>query len=272
MADSDTIQVRIPDDETGGKDSSRELQEAKASAAQAIAAADAATRERDYWLAAKVRREQLDEARMTVRSEAGAAEAEYRQALESGNADLAAQATRRMTTATAVELELEKQRQQIISAASQPVQPADPVERYVRGRPAQTQQWLREHREYVTDPAKNRELQKAHFHAIGSNLTPDSDAYLRHVEKRIGLNGKATSRPDFNPGDVSTHFSKDGNSIQLTAGEAARARDGSIVWGRHDLAAGRIKDPNLVGRPIGAVEAAKRKLAMYREGRYNRLD
>src|SRR5581483_347220 len=79
----------------------------------------------------------------------------------------------------------------------------DPVERYIEGRTEPTARWLREHRDWITDPKKNAKLTAAHFNALGEGLQPDTSEYFEHVETFIGLkkaaeektNGSAKSAP-----------------------------------------------------------------------------
>lgn len=73
-------------------------------------------------------------------------------------------------------------------------QPTDPVERYAANAKAQgaplapeAERWLRAHPEYVSDPQKFERLGKAHSHAIGEDITPNSAEYFQHLEKRLGL-------------------------------------------------------------------------------------
>ena len=90
--------------------------------------------EAQYWKQVRDARVQTDHALMTVESANRAATSEYREALETGNAEQATNAAQRMAEAAAARQQLNQVREQIIQTASQPSQPADPVERYVAGR------------------------------------------------------------------------------------------------------------------------------------------
>jgi hypothetical protein len=128
---------------------------------------------------------------------------------------------------------------------------SDAFENYLSQFTVPTQNWIRQHREWVSNPAKNAKLVEAHFNAKDEHgLEPDSDAYFEHVERRVGI------RKD--------------EVVKLTKREAEHADDGTHTWGRHDLAAGRIKDASLIGKPIGSQEFARRKLVMQRDGHYRR--
>jgi hypothetical protein len=157
-----------------------------------------------------------------------------------------------------------------------PTVPADPVEAACVGRTEPTARWLREHPDWVLDRQKNAKLTAAHFDAEADGVVPDTPEYFARIEKQIGLRGNGSARgsaggalrnsgvhpADFNPGDVSTHIRDGGREVFLTKGEAKAANDGTLVWNY-----GPLK-----GKPIGTQEAARRKAAMFAEGRYNRLD
>lgn len=47
--------------------------------------------------------------------------------------------------------------------------------------------WVRQHPDYITDPAKNAKLMSAHYAAMGEGLVGDSPDYIRFVEQHVGL-------------------------------------------------------------------------------------
>lgn len=242
--------------------------EPNASSAAADAARAAA--DRDYW---RTQRDlqHLANAELTVSSAAKATRAELKQAVETGDVDQLDEAVDRKVNIALSKHVLEMQRQQLHQA---PPPPADPVERYVQGRPAATQQWLREHKDWVVDPAKNAKLTRAHYGAIGEGLNPDTPDYFKEIERRIGLDRQPEGRyqrniPGFDKSNPATHVR--GNQVFLTKSEAERATDGSVVWNEADLRAGRITDRSLIGCPIQIQEYARRKKAMMADGMYNRL-
>jgi hypothetical protein len=93
----------------------------------------------------------------------------------------------------------------------------DPVEAFCEGKTEPSARWLREHRDWVTNPQKNARLTSAHFDAVAEGLTPDSSEYFEHVERAIGLDRRSANddrggrRPtfDYNPADVNTHGPND---------------------------------------------------------------
>ena len=115
----------------------------------------------------------LTKAEMEVNEAAG----EYRRGIEAGDIDTQTAAQARMA-----EIEARRVRLREHEAAlerSPLVQHADPVEALAATRTEPTAKWLREHRDWVTDPKKNAKLTSAHFDAVAEGLTPDTEFVFR---------------------------------------------------------------------------------------------
>lgn len=228
---------------------------------------------------------------------ASQAKADYKAALESGDFAAAAEAQERLADAvtdrkrlTEAKADLEARK----SSARTDEPPArtsgDPFEQHLTKFTPRTADWMRSHRDWVTDARKSAKLTGAHHMAVGDGLTPDTDEYFEHVEKTLGLrdqpaarttngNGNGQTRtqtrrggPPVAPvnGGAGGHSSgsgdnRGGNQVYLTRGEAASATDGTLVW-NYDDPNGKFKK----GQPIGIQEMAKRKLAMQRQGLYDK--
>jgi hypothetical protein len=163
------------------------------------------------------------------------------------------------------------------------------VEAFISSRTSQTQQWLRSHRDYVADQRKFSKLQAAHHDATAEGLVPDSADYFSHIESFLGMrgatNGSGKAVSDSNnvqrqassapvaPVNGSGGTSSSSSSLRVTLSkvEAAAATDGTHVWGKHDLAAGRIKNAVDIGKPIGTREFARRKHEMIKDGHYDKF-
>jgi len=220
-------------------------------------------------------------------AEADAAQADYERAFADGDAAAAARAQRRMSQAEGRISRLTEAKEDL--AATKPAprkveeQPrraapsSDPVEEYVKGRTPTTAAWIRAHPDFVTDARKNAKLTGAHFDAVGEGLTVDTPEYFAHVEKFLGLKVEAKpgaaqqqqrrpSAPTAPGADVGGRNGAP-STVKLTRSEATAATDGTIVW-NYDDPSGKNKFKK--GDPIGHSEFARRKLAMEREGRYDR--
>jgi hypothetical protein len=150
-----------------------------------------------------------------------------------------------------------------------PISSGDPLEDHFSKFTDRTAQWMREHKDWVTDPRKNAKVTGAHNFAVSEGLTPDTDEYFEFVEKMVGLrggNGGSRSStnmrregPKYDPADHRTHVTPDG--VYLTENERKLATDGTLVFN-----AGPRR-----GQPIGIQEMARRKAEMAKQGMYNRI-
>lgn len=326
MADEEDVVVTIADDaavETGketpdpavaelkaqyeevvARDRAREEQvrDANARVAEATRTAEAARQE-----AKSARSEIADSQADSIASgiaaataEAEAAEREYKEAFEAGDAAKMAGAQRKIARAEARSVRLDEAKADLEARKSAPEverteapqraapqTPADPFEAYIAGRTEPTANWLRAHKDWVTDAKKNAQLTSAHWDAVAHELAPDTPEYFNHVETMIGLKqapnvvrttGAATNgaaKPQIQrrpavpvaPVQASGGGTSGGDTVVLTRGEAAAATDGSLVWNYEDpTGQKRFKK----GDPIGVQEMARRKRAMKAQGLYDK--
>jgi hypothetical protein len=275
MAMSDDIRVRIDDDDDAGSTTRRSSNVAKESkTTPAESELNRAFAERAYWQnqLLQTRRDQVAAEIQHTNAAADAAEAALKNDLEMG--DFAATAKRQREIS-----QLETRRQALEDTAArlnaQPTQPADPVEAYAQNRTEPTQKWLREHRDFVTDPRKNARLTAAHWNAVAEGLVPDTENYFEHVEKAIGLRDEGEGRRsnESGSGGVTVRKARPGDpippgAVKMSRGEYEAATDGTLRWG-YDDSHGRFKKDD----PIGIREYVRRKQEMIRQGNwFNRPD
>lgn len=205
--------------------------------------------------------------RKLARSEARAVE------LESGKAALEARRKERAEPGDRVETRRTERREE------RPADRPDPVEDYIGQFHPRSQAWLREHRECVTDDKLNKKVLAAHNMAESEGIAANTDDYFAYIDDFMGFNvgepekkgpskasvpsvparRAAPSAPvSRNNGGGSGSELKPGE-VQLTAREAARATDGTLVWNI---------GPNK-GKPIGTKEFARRKVQMGKEGYFD---
>lgn len=227
-----------------------------------------------------------------AQTEAEAATAAYQTAMEAGDFAAAAKAQRRMASAEAkigrldeakADLEARKaEKPERTERTETRTAPADPVEAYIANRTEPTAKWLREHRDFVTDPKKNAKLTAAHHDAIAADLSPDTDAYFEHVETFIGLRKSETdTKPNGQQATTKRRATVPvapvqqsgggtnggGKEVRLSQREATAAQDGTHVWNYDDPSPQkRFKK----GDPLGVQEFARRKLEMTKQGLYDR--
>lgn len=225
-----------------------------------------------------------------AQNEIEAAKRDIKTAGEAGDFDAQSAAYARLAKASALELRYDEAKADIETrkaAKPEPVaRPSDPVEAYIQGRTEPTAAWLREHREFVTDPRKNAKLTGAHYDAVGDGLSPDTTEYFEHVEKFLGLrkadvpvtDGDQVQRPGAikKPaarmaapvnGSGGSGGATGGNEVRLSQREAAAATDGTHTWNYDDPSPQKKFKK---GDVIGVQEFARRKLKLTEQGAYDR--
>lgn len=230
--------------------------------------------------------------------EAESASNDWEQAQTNGDIAKAKEAQRKVARAEAKVLRLEEGRDDIaarkaempkqdggaVRKTEQPQQrqaPDDQFERAISAATPRAQKWLREHPEYVKDEGLNRKANIAHLKAIDDGHVMDSDSYFDFCETELGLK-KKTDEPTPKPAQqtqrtrsmpaapvsretISMNGSLTPTQVSLTPGEQRVATDGTHTWNYTDEKLGAKK-----GEPIGLKEMARRKLAMQKQGAYDR--
>jgi hypothetical protein len=191
---ADGIRIEVEGEQAGGRDR-RTAEQINAEADEWAAKAAQYRRETAYWRqqSAQSVRDNLEMTSSRLASEQEAAEGQLREGLDYGDANKVIEAQRALSNIEA------RQRQNAYAlhqANTRPPPPVDPVERYVQGRSERAASWLRSHSEYVTNPQKNLKLSAAHSDALAEGHAPDSDAYMRHIERFVGVkNGDDAMSP-----------------------------------------------------------------------------
>ncbi len=225
-----------------------------------------------------------------AKTEADSAEAEYQAAFEAGDGKRMAQAQRRIATAVSrlgrldegkADLEVRRNEEpKPAKRADAPAKSSDPFEAAIASVTPKSQAWLRAHPEYVKDPSLNRKANAAHNMAIADGHAPDTDGYFEYCETFLGLKETpakpavekpATTRTRPMPSapvsreSASMNGSLTPTQVVLTKGEQLAATDGTLVH-NFDDPKGRFKK----GDAIGVTEMARRKLALQKQGAYDR--
>lgn len=68
--------------------------------------------------------------------------------------------------------------------------PSDPVEAYTKNMKPEARAWVMRHPEMVTDPAKNRELERTHYKALGEGLAGGTPEYFEFLDEQLGFSGR----------------------------------------------------------------------------------
>lgn len=94
---------------------------------------------------------------------------------------------------SSVEYRLQQWRREAEERAKMPPPPADPVEDWIsrmQGVNNAQKDWLRQHRELVTDDEKNARLRTAHYDSQKEKIEAGTPAYFQYLEERLGYREK----------------------------------------------------------------------------------
>ncbi len=202
--------------------------------------------------------ETIDAAISIVEKDKAEAKRLLKEAMEKGDFDGVVAANEKLSEAT-VNITKLKEAKVAVERAPTREAPTDPVEGYISRFTPRSQAYLRQNKEYVTDPAKNKLLVSAHYAAEANGLVPDTDAYFQFLDAQLKPAPKTQETPKRMPAapvsrgnDISSGGSGGERIVKLTPGQARAATDGTIVWNH---------GPNK-GKPIGVKEYARRLEAM----------
>jgi len=274
-ADSDATAKKVSEELEGTKAAKDDAEyNAVENALAAVQAeGDAAAKELEAAFEAGDAKKIVEAQRKVARSEARAVE------LEGGKAALDA---RRKTAAEREEPgDRREPRRTDAREERRAADTGDPVEQYINQFHPRSQDWLRRHRECVTDDKLNKKVLAAHNLAESEGIKANTDEYFDYIDEFMGFKEKkepgatAERRPPANQQQQqrrsapSAPVSRDNGGgsgselqpgeVKLTPREAKAATDGTLVWNT-----GPEK-----GKPIGTKEFARRKLAMTRDGYYD---
>jgi len=132
-----------------------------------------------------------------AQAEADVAQRDLETAMSSADFKGAAEAQRRLATATArlVQLEdgkmaadvrREEQKQQVRAPPPPPTNPVDRQIDQMAQLSGRQRDWLKRHPDAMTDPRKNTRLGAAHFDAMDAGHAEDTDGYYQFLEERLG--------------------------------------------------------------------------------------
>lgn len=189
---------------------------------------------------------------------------QLKDAMEAGDFDGTVKAQEDLSEAITKLNALKEGKNYIEQRKSEPVN-VDPQEAYIGKFTQRSQEYLRQHRELVTNENKNKRMIAAHYEAEAEGHKPDSEAYFQFLDNKLGYADAPKKAPSRMPagapvsrGNGDIQSGGNGNVIKLSSGEARAATDGSIVWNT-----GANK-----GEPIGVKEYARRKSLMIKNGQY----
>jgi len=120
----------------------------------------------------------------------------YRDAMQAGDYDRAAEIQQYMSATAAKLLQLENGKVSLEGRLSQPVKPIepprmDPIEQVAAQLSPRSAAWVRAHPQCVTDQRLYQKMVGAHNIAVADGYAPDSDDYFNFIENQMGFNRQA---------------------------------------------------------------------------------
>lgn len=120
----------------------------------------------------------------------------YRDAMQAGDYDRAAEIQQYMSATAAKLLQLENGKVSLEGRLAQPVKPIepprmDPVEEVAAQLSPRSAAWVRAHPQCVTDSRLYQKMVGAHNIAVADGYAPDSDDYFNFIENQMGFNRQA---------------------------------------------------------------------------------
>lgn len=160
----------------------------------------------------------------------------------------------------AFESEFERLKAEAAKPKPEPKAPeADPVETYIGKFTPESQAYLREHRDYVTNKDLNAKLIRGHHAALGSGLEPDTKEYFDYLDSHM----MPKSDPAPQPRKRSPHAAPvsretttstgrpTGNKVHLTAEQVQTAKDLGMTPARYAQWVVKMKSPDWDGPKMG---------------------
>ncbi len=162
----------------------------------------------------------------------------------------------------------------------QPQPPPDPIEATIAAAPIpdRAKTWLREHREYMSDPEKNAKLQAFHWDAKRETGGEYTDAYFGRMEELLGLKqGESKPAAQSTPsvrtgGSVSAPPTRE--ALSMSTGRSSTPTKVTLSGDEREVARGiaesrngglRPGDPGWMSQAEAEREYARQKLKMIKE-------
>jgi hypothetical protein len=207
----------------------------------------------------------------TVKRDNDVMKANYRDAMSVGDYDRAAEIQEAMSLNSAKLLQLENGRQRMQEAgrteykAPPPPRPAyaDPIEQIKAAVSPRSAGWLERNRGYLGDERKIQRMFRAHEDAVDEGLEPDSDAYFKFVEGRLGI------REQSEPENESPLSSASSSASRRSAPPAAPVSRSGTGTGSRPNVVRLTAEEREMAEMMGMTdqEYAKNKVMLQKEGK-----
>lgn len=225
-------------------------------------------------------------------AEAASAEAAFIAAAEAGDFTAQAKAQRKISAAetriqrlTEAKADLEDAKPakttQRTEARPEPRQAQqDPVEAVASGMAPRAAAWIRSHPECITDKSKNSKMMATHYAALADGLEEGGNEYFARLDAMVNAAPAKVPTPTPQPANGTRPMSAaasgsgtgggmngGGVTVTLTQREVLASEDGTHTWNYDDPSPQKkFKKGDVIGRQ----EFARRKVALTKQGAYDR--
>lgn len=128
-------------------------------------------------------------------------------------ADLQEQMTANITNLRQLERGFEEMKQQPRFQPQAPAAPEVDVDYLINNVTPKSAEWLQRNREHISDARSIRVMKRAHEDAVDYGIAPETDAYFKFVENRMGIERGGKSIPE-----VENVMSSASSSVQKRSG------------------------------------------------------
>lgn len=165
----------------------------------------------------------------------------YAEAMSMGDYERAAKIQATMASNSAKLLQLENGLREMQTAPKrQPIAPPAPassqIDQIISAVSPRSATWLRSNKEHINDARMINKMFRAHEDAVDDGIEPDSDAYFRFIEGRLGINSNQAAEAPMSAAakparqapppsaPVNRESSNRSNTVRLTRAEAETAK------------------------------------------------
>jgi hypothetical protein len=195
---------------------------------------------------------------------------EYAAAMQAQDFEKVAEIQEQMSDTSAKLLYLENSKAALEKAPKpQPRAPVDQVEAFAARLTPQSAAWVREHPEYVRDPAKNRKMLAAHEMVLADGIKPDTPEYFRGIEDTLRMTPRAeVSRNDDDPMADAAREVVVSEPRRAAPAAAPVSRSGNGTGKRSNVVTLSAMEVEMAeSMSMTPEEYARNKLALVREGK-----
>lgn len=143
--------------------------------------------------AAEAQRETLETTEKQIDADINGLKGQLKDALETGDYEKHTELSTKLAEKIAERNQVQAGKAELKRQGADPAGPVDKQEKYISGFPAKSQEFLREHRDYITDPTKNALMIAGHHEAVARKIEVESPEYFDFIKSKVEAAGESPS-------------------------------------------------------------------------------